>query len=392
MRNKMTEENVINNDLLNIPEKNDGEVNNLENTENNLEKDNPDNNLNVIKPVKEKKLTKLDILRKLSPGTELREGLNDIISGELGAIIVVANPKTLNIFEGGFKVNCKFTSKRLAELAKMDGAIILSEDFKKILYCNALLVPDRNIPSIETGTRHQAGERTAKQTGNLVITVSERRKKITVYYGNSRYMLKNSEELLRRSTETLQILEKQREVFDELLINMNILEVTNLVSVRDVCNILQRMEMIKKMANVINEYIVELGKEGIIVRMRMKEVTKGIDKEQELIVRDYGLKFSKVLQFFDNLSFEGLLDSENIARLLFGESPEIRLFSKGYRILGKTSLNSGEVKLLINNFKNLEGILNADGFRLAQLLKNRSESFQREVSRVKEQIMMGKKI
>jgi diadenylate cyclase len=337
-------------------------------------------------------MTKLEILKKLSPGTELREGLNDILSGEMGAIIVVGNPKTLNVFEGGFKVNCKFNSKRLAELAKMDGAIILSEDFRKILYCNTLLVPDRSISSIETGTRHQAAERTAKQTGSLVITVSERRRKITVYYGNSRYVLKSSEELLRRATETLQILEKQREVFDELLININILEVTNLVSVGDICSLLQRMEMIKKMANVINEHIVELGKEGIIVRMRMKEVTKGIDNEQELVIRDYGLKANRVMQFFDNLSFEGLLDSENIARLLFGESPEVRTSPRGYRILSKTSLNSNEIKILTSNFRNLDAIINADGFKLVQVLKNHSEGFQREISRVKEQIMVGKKI
>jgi hypothetical protein len=158
----MAEENIINKDNLSnnfntIQNSNsnnslvdtNSNVSNVSEKNNSNEKIlNDENNLNLAKSSKDKKLTKLDILRKLSPGTELREGLNDIMSGELGAIIVVANPKTFNIFEGGFKVNCKFTSKRLAELAKMDGAIILSEDFKKILYCNALLVPDRNIPSI----------------------------------------------------------------------------------------------------------------------------------------------------------------------------------------------------------------------------------------------------
>ncbi len=347
--------------------------------------------LNIV--VKEKKqLTKLDILRKLSPGSVLRGGLNDILNGNMGALIVISNANSLGVFEGGFKVNCKFTSKRLAELAKMDGAIILSEDFKKIFYANTFLVPDKTIDSIETGMRHQAAERTAKQTNGIVIAVSERRRVITVYCGNSRYVLQNTEELLRRATETLQILEKQREVFDELLINLNVLEVTNLVSIADVCTILQRIEMIKKMADIINEYIVELGKEGVIVRMRMKEVTKGIEKKQEFIIKDYINKPAKVRGFFDNLSFEGLLDAENIARLLFGEASETRITPKGYRILSKISLSDNEISNLIINFKNFEGIINENEDKLREVLKNYAEIFQKELTKLREQIMIGKKI
>jgi len=340
----------------------------------------------------EKQLTKLDILKKLSPGTGLRAALDDIVRGRMGAIILINNPKAINIFEGGFKVNCKFTSKKLVELAKMDGGIVISEDFTKILYVNALFVPDRSFSTSETGTRHQAAERTAKQAEGMVITVSEKKGTITVYYGNARYVLQNTEELLRRSTETLQILEKQREVFDELLINMNVLEITNLVSVADVCTLLQRLEMIRKMANIINEYIVELGKEGIIMRMRMRELTKGIDKKQDFIMRDYLQKSTKARQFFDNLSFEGLLDADNIARLLFGETSEVKIIPKGYRILNKTNLSADEIELLIRNLRNLDKIINADEETLYNLLKNRADSFKDELVQLKEQIMLGKKI
>jgi len=347
----------------------------------------------IVAPKKEERqLTKIDILKKLSPGTGLREGLNDIVRGNLGALILVSNPESLNVFEGGFRVNCKFSAKKLAELAKMDGGIVLSEDFKKILYVNTLFVPDRSLSTSETGTRHQAAERTAKQTNGIVIAVSERRGTITVYYGNSRYVLQNTEDLLRRATETLQILEKQRDVFDELLTNLNVLEVTDLISVADVCTILQRLEMIRKMANIINEYIVELGREGIIVRMRMREVTKGIDKTRELIIKDYLQRPARVKQFFENLSFDGLLDAENIARLLFGESPETKIIPKGYRILNKTSLGENEIRSLVNNFQNLTGILNADELELQKVLRNISEGFREELSKLREQIMIGKKI
>jgi len=347
----------------------------------------------IVEPAKEeKKLTKLEILKKLSPGTGLRESLNDIVSGGMGAIILISNSNSANIFEGGFKVNCKFTSKRLSELAKMDGGIVLSEDFKKILYVNTLFVPDRSLSTSETGTRHQTAERVAKQINGLVIAVSERRGTITVYYGNSRYVLQNTEDLLRRAAETLRILEKQREVFDELLMNLNVLEVTSLVSIADICSILQRLEMIRKMAQIINEYIVELGREGIIVRMRMREVTKDIDKKQEEIIRDYLPRPTKIRQFFDNLSFDGLLDAENIANLLFGDPSEKKITPKGYRLLGKTNLNDMEIKSLIYSFKNLDGILEADEISLGRVLKNNAEIFKNEFSKLKEQIMLGKKI
>jgi len=339
-----------------------------------------------------KELTKLDILKRLSPGTGLREGLDDVLRGKHGALVVIGNPAVANIFEGGFRVNCKFNSKRLAELAKMDGAIILSEDFKKILYANTLLVPNRSLSTIETGTRHQAAERTAKQIGGLVIAVSERREKITVYYKNSKFSLQSSEELLRRATETLQILEKQREVFDELISNLNVLEVTSLVSIADVCSILQRMEVIKKMSDIINEYIVALGKEGIIVRMRMKEIIKGINKEQGLIIRDYALKEPKVIQFFDHLNFEVLLDTENIAKCLFGESLEMAIKSKGYRLLAKTSLKDEEIQKFIDNFENLENIFELDEVSIVSMLGEKSEIFKKEITDLREQIMVGKKI
>jgi len=339
----------------------------------------------------EKQLTKLEILKKISSGTELREGLNDIVNGGKGALILVDNPKASRIFQGGFKVNCKFTSKRLSELAKMDGAIIVSKDFKKILYANTLLIPDSSIASNETGTRHQAGERAAKQTNGLVIAVSERKREITIFYGNSRYVLQPTEDLLRRATETLQILEKQRDIFNELLVNLNVLEMTNLISIGDVSRILQRIEMIRKMANIINEYIVELGKDGVIVRMRMREITKGIEREQELIIKDYFVG-GRVRQFFDALNFEELLDLENISRVLFKKPVDVSVSPRGYRILNKTSLNKNEIEKVIKGFEDFEKILGSDDECLERVLGGRAIDFKVQIEHLREQVMVGRRV
>ncbi len=338
----------------------------------------------------EKPLTKIDILKKLSSGTPLREALNDIVEANSGAIILINNSQSNSVFQGGFRVECKFTPKKLAELAKMDGAIVLSEDFKKILYANTLLIPDPSLPTEETGTRHQAAERTAQQVNGLVIAVSQRKKEITLYYRNSKYILQHTETLLRRATETLQILEKQRDIFNELLTNLNVLEITSLVSVADVSKLLQRIEMIKKIANVINEYIVELGKHGSIVRMRLRELTRGIEKEQELIIKDY-IKRQKTKQFLSNLNFEELLDLDNLSAVLFKSSLEKEIQPSGYRILLKTSLTKTEIDNLIKHFQNINDILEADDSELSQILKEPA-AFKNHLNHLREQIMVGKKI
>ena len=346
----------------------------------------------LIESPTEKKLTKLDVLRKLSSGTPLREGINDIISANTGALIIINNPMARPIFQGGFRVDCKFTTKRLAELAKMDGAIILSEDSKKILYANTLLIPDNSITSSETGTRHQAGERTAKQTNTIVVAVSQRKKEITIYYQNSKYVLQHTEDLLRRATETLQILEKQREIFNENLSNLNILEMTGLVSVFEVCQVLQRIEMIKKIANIINEYIIELGKNSAIVRMRLRELTRGIEKEQTLIIKDYLKRPIRSKTFFTNLNFEELLDVEKMAKNLFKKEPEKEISPKGHRILSKLNLSKTEIEHLIKVFENLYNIINSPDEKISPILKENLESFKKDFNHLREQIIIGKKI
>lgn len=354
-----------------------------------------ENILEVPKPEleePEKYLTKVDILKKISSGTGLREALDNIVSGGMGALIVIYNLDAEGVFQGGFKVNSKFTSKRLTELAKMDGAIILSEDFKKILYANTFLIPDSDLMSLETGARHKTAERTAKQVKGLVIAVSQRLGKITLYYRNSRYVLQNTEDLLRRATETLQILEKQREVFDELITNLNVLEVTSLVSLGDVCSILQRLEMIRKMSNIVNEYIIELGKDGLIVRMRMRELTKGIDNNQEFIIKDYLPKSVKAKQFLHNLNFESLLDTEHISNSLFKEALDKEVIPKGYRLLSKANITVADIDNLVNNLKDLDKIMNAEEHVLREILKEKTEPFKRDINHLREQIMVGKKI
>ncbi|MFH1711514.1 MAG: DNA integrity scanning diadenylate cyclase DisA, partial [Nanoarchaeota archaeon] len=340
------------------------------------------------------KIDIFEILKIVSPGTSLRIALEDILRAESGALIIVMNEKVAGLIEGGFRVNCGFTPQKLTELCKMDGAVVLSEDLKKIIHANVLMIPNPGISSSETGTRHKAAERVAKQSGTLAIAVSERRKKITLYYSDLKYVLRNTEEILRRATETLQILEKQREIYDDLLTNLNVLEVTGLVSLSDVCNILQRTEMINRIDDTMRKSIVELGRDGSIVKMRLRELTRGIEKTEQFILKDYASNPDRARELISEISFDDLLDTEGIAKLLFNRSSDESAHPKGYRVLSRANLNEEDINLILSNLKDLNSVFSAGEKDFLKIFDNPdfAKSFQKELVTLRENIMVGKKI
>ncbi|MCK5321503.1 DNA integrity scanning diadenylate cyclase DisA [Candidatus Pacearchaeota archaeon] len=345
--------------------------------------------------VAEKEKSFRDFIKMISPGTLLRTVIDDVVRSGLGAMIVFDTKElhTQNIIEGGFRINSRLTPQKLLELCKMDGAIIISQDFKRILYANILMTPDNSIHSTETGTRHKAAERTAKQAHTFVIAISERKKKTTLYYSQSRYHLKSTDEIMRNLSSTLQVLEKQREMLNEQLNNLNILEMSELVSISDVCKVIQRTEMILKISESIKRNFTELGKEGNIMHMRYRELIRGVEKTEDEIIRDYAtlsLKRSKTL--LSNLTFEGLLDTKSIARLILEKPIEESISPKGFRFLAHLTLSEKENSLIVKQFKNLENILKSDSSELESILKNRADTIKEEIRNLREQVLNGKVI
>ena len=334
-----------------------------------------------------------DVLKMFAPGTSLRTSLDDLLRARMGALIVLESEGVDDILEKGFRINAKFSSQRLVELAKMDGAIILSRDAKKIMQANALLIPEVNIATRETGTRHKAAERTARQANTIVIAVSERKNKITLYYRDMRYELERSSEILRRASETLQILEKQKESFDDLLTNFNLLEINNLVTINDVCGILQKLEILKRISDSVKRYLLELGKEGLIVSMRLKELIGNLTKEKEIIFKDYfDLDAKQAKNVLESMNFDFLLDVSNIARMLFEELHDKEISPKGYRILSKMDMLDRHRDSLIGVFKNLDKILSASDDDLLHIFEKVElvNSFNKELNNLKEKIIVGK--
>lgn len=333
-------------------------------------------------------------MRMVTPGTPLREAVDNVAKAGLGALIVIGDSSNvMKITNGGFKINCAFTPQQLVELCKMDGALILSEDISKIVYCNTLLVPDPSLETNETGTKHKAAERTAKQTGKLVIAISEKKKTISLYYKNIRYTLRDSVEILSKAVETLRMLEKHREILNELLTNLNILEFTGLTSLSDVVMPLQRIEIMKRIVEITKRYITELGIEGNLVKLLMKEMIKDLDMERTLLIRDYSMNWEFTRTSLTTLNLDELIETDNIIRALLYSSPSDNVMPKGYRLLSRTSLKQENLDILISHFKNLGEILNSNQDQIETVIgKKDAVKFSKEISSIREQALLGKKI
>src|SRR6266516_6248243 len=183
----------------------------------------------------------LEALRRIAPGTNMRQGVNDILRARLGALIVIGEPAELSfLFSGGIRLDQAFSPYLLYELAKMDGAIILNSNATRIVYANVQLMPDPTIPSAETGTRHRTAERVAKQTGALVISISQQRSTISVFSGQSRYQLEPIADVLAKTNQAVATLQTYRQRLEQVLTRLTALEFQNAVVLDDVLVVLQR--------------------------------------------------------------------------------------------------------------------------------------------------------
>ena len=229
-------------------------------------------------------------LAQVAPGTALRDGIDRVVRAKMGALIVVSDqPTVLAICSGGFLLDAEYTPQRLSELAKMDGAIILTVDGSRIARANVHLVPDPTVPTNETGTRHRTAERVAVSLGVPVISVSEEMSVINVYAGGMRRQLNDIGRLLDRANQALQTLERYKTKLDDATSALTSLEVEDVVTVRDVAAVVQRGEMVRQIAAEIETMIVELGVDARLLRLQLEEVFTSLDDELELVVADYPL-------------------------------------------------------------------------------------------------------
>ena len=320
----------------------------------------------------------LRVLAQIAPGTPLREGLDRVLqSGRGGLIVVGDSPEVLNICSGGFLLDSAFTPQRLAEVAKMDGAIILDPDATRIARANVHLVPNPNVPTTETGTRHRTAERVARSLDVAVVAVSQSRKEIQIYISEDRHSLEPVSRLLERSNQAIQTLERYRSRLASVAANLSALEVENLVTLRDVVEVLQRTEMVARIAKEIERNLIELGSDGRLVRLQLEELMGGVIDDRRLLIRDYftedaGFHIEQAMDALAGLSDDALFNEELLAKTLHLSASVTELDgaleSRGYRLLSKVPrLTATMVDEVVDRFENLDSILGASAAELQEI-------------------------
>jgi diadenylate cyclase len=312
----------------------------------------------------------IDALAQVAPGTPLRAGLDRILQANMGALIVVGDgAEVLNICSGGFLLDSEFTPQRLSELAKMDGAVILASDASRIARANVHLVPNPSITTSETGTRHRTAERVARSIPVPVISVSEDMSIIAVYSGDKKHQLEPIPRLLNRANQALQTLERYKNRLDTVSGSLSALEVEDLVTVRDVVTVLQRAEMVRRIADEIEGSIVELGTDGRLVRLQLEELMGGVEDDRRLVIQDYfhdetAWHLNEAMIALSELTTEELLDLKAVTGVLHLPSDaselDIGVSPRGYRLLSKVPrLPENVINRIVERFGSLQKVMRA---------------------------------
>ena len=309
-------------------------------------------------------------LEMVAPGSAVREGIDNIVHARTGGLIVIGDPDELAfLFSGGIKLDIDYTPQLLYQLAKMDGAIALNSSATKIAWANVQLMPDPTILTAETGTRHRTAERVSKQTDALVIAISERREVVSLYVDGAKYILEEIPAVLAKANQALATLDKYRTRLDQVSTRLTALEFEGGVTLHDVLTVLQRAELVTRMAVEIERYIVELGTEGRLIEMQLEETMVGVAADKAALLHDYLADpvddaFAIALDGIARLSHQDLLDFGRLAELL-GYDRKVNTLDypvspRGFRILGRIPrLPRLVVQNIVREFRGLDEILAA---------------------------------
>jgi diadenylate cyclase len=319
----------------------------------------------------------LAALRLVAPGTALRDGIERIIQARMGALLVVgAGPEVLGVCSGGFLLDAEFSPQRLSELAKMDGAIIVTEDCARLVRANVHLVPDPNIPTAETGTRHRTAERVARQIPVPVITVSEDRSEVAIHVRGLKRAIDPTPRVMARADQALQILERYKTRLDAVSASLSALEIEDLDTLRDVATVLQRAEMVRRISEELDGYVVELGADGRLVLLQLDELMGGVEDDRRLVAKDYfhaapNLRLHDVMERLGELDDDEILDLHQVVGVLgleVGVGLDSAQQPRGFRILHKIPrLPDGVADHVVSRFANLQKIMRAGEHDLVQV-------------------------
>ena len=316
--------------------------------------------------------TFLEVLSRVAPGTALRTALERVVQQGNGALIVIGSgPDVESVTSGGFALrDADFTPARLAELAKMDGAVIIDESATTLLRANAHLMPDPSIGTDETGARFRTAERMAQMTGRAVLAVSEERGQGILFYRERKHRLRDPSELLVRINQELQILERFRSRLVEGEEGLTRLEVNEQATLGDAMTVLQRTELVRRIGVRVGRLAIGLGDEGRMVDLQHADLVVGVTELRELVAWDYLRRdeeaVAKALDDLETMLLQDLSDIERLCRVLGLEHAATEARPMGYRLVSRVPGVPGSVgRRLVEHFRDGHKILVASASELS---------------------------
>ena len=316
-----------------------------------------------------------EILRRFAPGTLLREATELILRQGSGALILVGSgPKVDEVCSGGFYLDrTAFSAQRTAELAKMDGGIVIDDDAHLITRANVHFIPDPTIETRETGTRFRTAERLALHTGKDVIAISEEGRRMAVVFRNqNRYELQSPTSLLASANNSLTSLERLRRRLQEAEERLTRAEVDDVATGRDVLLVLIRAALVMRMYAEVERILVELGGEAKLIRIQATDLVEGVDELAALVYGDYQRRRrTSQRSVFDRMAevpTEDLHDLHRVAAVLGFEEVEGAVRPRGLRALARVPRLPDTVRqALIGHFRDFQKLLHAAVAELDQV-------------------------
>ncbi len=313
------------------------------------------------------------VLEQLAPGSPFREAIDRILLQGNGALVVMGGgPQLEEVCSGGFQLqDSPFTPARLAELAKMDGAIVLDDSSRQILAANVHLHPDATLATDETGSRHRTAQRVTRQTGKPVIAVSEERNVATLYVEKQKHQLANPADLVAEVNQALITLERFRRRLDEAVERLTRLEISDQMTYRQVAIVLQRAELVLRIGEKIGLDARRLGGGGSLVELQLADLLHGVDQLRMLVVKDYGPTSDEescraTLTALEGVSEEQLIRPTRVASALGFEHVDTPVQPTGYRLLTQVPRLPESVRAsVVEHFADLQSIVRASVEQLA---------------------------
>ena len=312
---------------------------------------------------------------QLLPGQSLRIGVDLIADKKAGALIVIGStPKLDKISSGGITLDdCEYSPEMLSELSKMDGAIIVDDSVTKILKANIHLNPSDSITTTQTGTRHRTAERTSAMTGLTVIAVSEETSLIKVFENFKTIELEGSAAILAKVNESLQSVDRMRRRFDDAVTTLGELEIENTLTNQEVLEVIQRGELLTRLANQVKTEALKLGKDAGLIMIQIDSLESGVLNTLNLVLKDHlpSKKFRTTIKAnneISKLSYDELNAVEHLGNVLSKLPLDDISVSKGYRVLARLpNLPENLHDQIIQKFKTLPKLLSSSPEKLYEV-------------------------